>query len=281
MEKRNRTNTLGSISGFSVVAAIVGFAASAVLTSAGAQATQDAAPEKIVYAGGSRVDAPIPRPGVKLQRGRFAVVITDPQNDFLSPTGVAWGVVGQSVTETGTVPHLEDLFRVAAETGTYVFVSPHYYYPHDHGWKFEGALERLMHDIKMFDRPGALSLKDFEGSGADWLTRYKPYVAKDNVIVVNPHKVYGPESNDLALQLRKRGIDQVVLAGMSANLCTESHMRELVEQGFETVVVGDATAAAQLPGYDGYEAAFINFRMIASDVWSTSEAVRRITSAAE
>jgi nicotinamidase-related amidase len=42
--------------------------------------------------------------------------------------------------------------------------------------------------------------------------------------VVSPHKVYGPESNDLTLQLRKRGISKVVLAGMSTNLCTEAHM---------------------------------------------------------
>ena len=33
---------------------------------------------------------------------------------------------------------------------------------------------------------------------------------------------------------------------MSANLCTESHMRELLEQMFEVAVVTDATAAAQV-----------------------------------
>jgi len=62
--------------------------------------------------------------------------------------------------------------------------------------------------------------------------------------VVNPHKVYGPESNDLSLQLRKRGISKVILAGMSANLCTEAHMRELIEDGFDVTVVKDGTAAA-------------------------------------
>ena len=36
-------------------------------------------------------------------------------------------------------------------TGMKVFVSPHYYYPTDHGWKFGGAGEVLMHTIKMFD----------------------------------------------------------------------------------------------------------------------------------
>jgi len=38
-------------------------------------------------------------------------------------------------------------------------------------------------------------------------------------VVTNPHKVHGPETNDLVLQLRKRGIDKVIIAGMSANLC--------------------------------------------------------------
>jgi nicotinamidase-related amidase len=76
------------------------------------------------------------------------------------------------------------------------------------------------------------------------------------------------------LQLRKAGISQVILGGMSANLCTESHLRELLEQGFEVVVATDATAAAKLPGFDGYEAAFVNFRLMASDVWSTAHTAR-------
>jgi nicotinamidase-related amidase len=97
-------------------------------------------------------NAQLPDPGIEIVAGRTALLITDPQNDFLSPKGVT--------------------------------------------------------------------------------------------IISNPHKVYGPETNDLVLQLRKRGIDKVILGGMSANLCTESHMRELMEQGFEVAVVSDATAAA-------------------------------------
>ena len=43
------------------------------------------------------------------------------------------------------------------------------------------------------------------------------------------------------------------------------------------VVVTDATAAAKLPGFDGYEAAFVNFRLIASDVWSTAQTVQTLS----
>ena len=218
----------------------------------------------------------LPNPGMKIDINQTAMVIIDPQNDFLSPEGVTWGVIGESVTENNTVDNIEQLFMAAKEVGLPVFISPHYYYPSDHGWKFEGTLEALMHNIGMFDRKDPLSLEGFEGSGADWLDRYKKYIEDGSTVVASPHKVYGPESNDLVLQLRKRNVGKVILAGMSANLCVESHMRELLEQGFEVAVVKDATAAAKLPEGDGYQAAVINFRYMANTVWSTTEAVNAI-----
>lgn len=215
----------------------------------------------------------LPDPGFDIDPGRTAVVVTDPQRDFLSEDGVVWQVVGASVTENDTVAHLEQLLGAAHEAGLPVFVSPHYYYPHDHRWEFGGALEKMMHAVGMFDRKGALTTEGFDGSGADWHEPLKALIEHDNVTVVSPHKVYGPESNDLVLQLRKRGIDKVILGGMSANLCVEAHLRELIEQGFEVCVVKDATAGAQLPGGDFYQAALLNFRMIASAVRTTDQMV--------
>lgn len=229
----------------------------------------------------AKADDGLPRPGFEITAGNTALLVTDPQNDFLSPDGVAWGVVGANVVANGTVEHIDDLFATAAQTGMPVFVSPHYYYPHDHGWKFEGTLELLMHKIGMFDRIDTLNTDGFEGSGADWLAQYKPYINDGKTIVTSPHKVYGPETNDLVLQMRKQGIDKVIIAGMSANLCTESHMRELQEQGFEVMIVSDATAAAQLPGLDGYAAAMVNFRMIASDVADTATVTAAMLAAAQ
>ncbi len=221
--------------------------------------------------------AQLPDPGMTIVEGRTALLITDPQNDFLSPKGVTWGVVGKSVTENNTVENIDSLFAAAKAVDIPVFISPHYYYPTDHGWQFEGALEALMHHIGMFDRVGALTTEGFEGSGADWLEQYKKYINDGETVVSNPHKVYGPETNDLVLQLRKRGIDKVILGGMSANLCTESHMRELMEQGFEVAVVSDATAAAIVEEGNGYESALVNFRFIANTVWTTEEAVQKIS----
>ena len=225
------------------------------------------------------IEPVLPPSTMVLDKQRAALVVVDPQIDFLREDGVAWGVVGESAQEMNTVENLERLFKAAKAAGMTVAISPHYYYPTDHGWRFEGALEKVMHSIKMFDRPSAYDTSGFEGSGADFMPQYKPYVFDGKTLIASPHKVYGPEQNDLALQLRKQRVDQVILAGMSANLCVESHMRELLELGFEVAVVKDATAAAKIPEGDGYLAALTNFRMIANAVWTTDEAVARIGAA--
>jgi hypothetical protein len=82
----------------------------------------------------------LPTSDMVIDKSRVALVITDPQNDFLSPDGVTWGVVGASVEKNNTVANIESLFKAAKAADITVAVSPHYYYPTDKGWKFEGAL---------------------------------------------------------------------------------------------------------------------------------------------
>jgi hypothetical protein len=166
--------------------------------------------------------------------------------------------------------------KIAGEMDIPLFISPHYYFPTDLDWRHGGALEAAMHSLHMFERAGQLSLEGFDGSGSDWMPQYKKYINNGKTYVSSPHKLYGPDSNDTVLQLRKRGIDQIILAGMSANLCTESHLREFMEQGFEVLVVTDAVAAAQLPGLDGYASAMTNVRMIANSVKTTDQTIEQI-----
>ena len=218
----------------------------------------------------------LPDPGVDLKKGSVGIVITDPQIDFLSPDGVTWDLVGKSVKENNTVENIERLMKVSKEKDIPLFISPHYYFPSDLDMHHGGSLEHAMHHLHMFERAGQLDLTDFDGSGADWMPQYKKYINDEKTYVSSPHKMYGPDTNDTVLQLRKRGVSQIILGGMSANLCTESHLREFMEQGFEVLVVIDATAAAQVPGYDGYAAAKINTRMIANSVRTTDETLKQI-----
>jgi len=211
---------------------------------------------------------------MEISKNDTALVVIDPQNDVLSETGVSWALVGDSVKENNTVENIARLLKAAKDRGFGVFISPHYLYPADQAWRFGGAVERMMLESKEFFLPDPLSLAGFTGSGADWLDRYKPFIEDGETIVVSPHKVWGPQTNDLVLQLRKRHINKIVLAGMLANLCVESHLRELIEQGFEVAVVKDATAAPRHPQLgDGYQAAVVNYNFIANAVLTTGEAL--------
>ncbi|WP_206363571.1 cysteine hydrolase family protein [Sphingomonas crocodyli] len=205
---------------------------------------------------------------------RAALVVIDPQNDFMDPKGRAWPVVGEAVTEQKLIPHLHQLFAAAKASGMVVAISPHHYYHWDHQWKVQGPLEVFQHDIGIFDRKGPYTLEGFEGSGADFLPEFKQYILDGQTIIASPHKLYGPQVNDLSFQLRKQHVDQVIIVGMLSNMCVESHVRDFLEQGFEVAVVRDAIAAPKLPEGDGNLSALINFRYMANGLWTTDETVK-------
>lgn len=209
---------------------------------------------------------------MEFQKVSTAVVFIDPQNDVLSDKGANWDAVGASVTENKTVENMERIFKAAKDLGFDVVISPHYFFPTDNAWKFNGPLESGEFQSHTFARSGQLTLEGFVGSGADWLDRFKPYIEDGKTIVASPHKVFGPQTNDVVLQLRKRRISKIILGGMLANMCVESHLREFLEQGFEIAVVKDAVAGPRHPIWgDGYQAALINYQFLAHAVLSTDE----------
>jgi nicotinamidase-related amidase len=221
------------------------------------------------------------QPGINSSSSDTAIVFIDPQNEVLSEKGLGWGAVGASVTENKTVENMERIFKAAKKHGFEVFISPHYFFPTDQGWKFNGPLETDEAKGRMFARSGRLNLEGFSRSGADWLERFKPYIEDGKTVVASPHRVFGPQTNDLVLQLRKRGISKVILGGMLANMCVESHLRDLLEQGFQVAVAKDATAGPRHPKWgDGYQAALINFAFLAHAVLTTDQVVKALDAVA-
>ena len=191
-----------------------------------------------------------------------ALVIVDPQNDFLSEKGVVWDLVGDLVVKNNVVDKLKALIAKAKEAGVAVVYSPHYYDKEYNAWHNVNFIDRVMFDRKMFNR----------GTwGAEWHPELKP---DGDTIVAAPHKnLSGFHTSDIDIQLRKRGINTILLAGMSANLCVESHLRDAEEKGYQVIVINDATAAA---GEDAYKAALTNYSFIAHESITTEEALKRL-----
>lgn len=207
-----------------------------------------------------------------LDKAHTAVLITDPQNDFLHPKGKLYKLLAENLKQLNTIDNIERLMKASKKAGVVLAVDPLMYTPLDSNWNNAGALQRQLLDMKALHTKG-YSDKDLAGSGADYFERYKPYINDGKTIKVAPHKMYGPESNDLLYQLRSRGINTVIIGGLVANLCVDSHMRALMENGFRVYVVKDAVAA---PGDDAYKAALTNYSMIANGVLTTEQAIAAI-----
>jgi nicotinamidase-related amidase len=205
-----------------------------------------------------------------LDKAHTAVLITDPQNDFLRENGMLYKLLADNLAELGTIGNIEKLMKTAKANDVTLAVDPLVYTASDKTWSNAGTLQRQLLDLKALHRTSLNDPKGFEGSGADFYGPYKQYIYDGKTVIAAPHKMYGPESNDLVYQLRSRNIDTVVLGGMVANLCVDSHMRALMENGFKVYVVKDAVAA---PGADAYKAAIVNYGMIANGVLTTDEAV--------
>ena len=199
----------------------------------------------------------------RLDPKKTALLIIDPQNDFLSSGGVMWDKVGNGVKETKVVEHLVDLKKIAREVGVPVFYSPHYYTDDEFkSWKHLNAVDKIMFDRKMY-RKGTW--------GADFHPQLQP---DENTFVLAPHKgLSNFWTGDTNIQLRQREIQTIILAGMSANLCVESHLRDAIEHGFDVIIVKDATTGA---GPDATKAAHTNYGFIATEVVTTEEMVTRL-----
>jgi len=208
----------------------------------------------------------MPRETVKIDLSNTALFVTDPQNDFLSKESPAWGLVGPTVTKHKVVEKEKKLKALAKELGIPVFYSTHMYTPQDfENWKSLNGIDKIMFENKMFA----------EGTtGHDYHPELKP---DSNTVVMNPHKgLSNFWSGDAAIQLRQYGIETIILYGMSANMCIESHARDAIENGFDVIIVADATAAA---GDAAYEAALINFEFLAHEVVTTKQIIKRLKNA--
>ena len=197
----------------------------------------------------------------KVDSNSTALLVIDPQNDFLTEAGVVWDLVGEGVVKNQVVDKLSKLIAKAKESGIEVFYSPHYYDKEFEAWKDNNPIDSLMFERRMFDR---------NSSGSDFHSELTP---DDSTIICAPHKnLSGFHTSDVDIQLRKRGIKTIYLCGMSANLCVESHMRDAEEKGYNVIVINDATAA---PGDAAYDAALVNYGFIAHESITAEEALSR------
>ena len=189
-----------------------------------------------------------------------AVLIIDPQNDFLSEGGAVWDLVGSEVQKTNVVARLQKIIKTARNLKIPVVYSPHFYTEHEYkDWKHLNFVDRVMFERRMFHK-------------GNWGAEFHPKLKPDkDTIVLSPHKgLSNFATGDINIQLRQRNIKTMIIAGMSANLCVESHIRDAAENAFDVITIKDATAGA---GEAATQAALTNFEFLSNKVMTTDEIV--------
>ncbi|KKO99280.1 hypothetical protein THAR02_08614 [Trichoderma harzianum] len=218
-------------------------------------------------------------PDMQLEKKRTALVFADLQNEFLEPFGSYYPLIADKLKELNVYDNIERLLKTAQENDIFVAHSPHYYYPTDLQWvaPLQAISDYLVQVPNGFVvRKDPVSLDGFVGSGADYPERLKKYLMDGKMINTSPHKGLSCQSNDLVKQLRLRRVEKLIVAGPVGNLCLENHVRDLVEAGFEVVVVRDAIAGGLNDEGDGYSAAMVNYCFITNGIWTTNEAVEKM-----
>jgi len=95
--------------------------------------------------------------------------------------------------------NLESLLQAAKTHDLPVFMSPHYFYPHDHKLNTHlGPMEDLALNGGVVARQRPITLEGYAGSGADIPERFKKYIEDGETVITSRHVSYAP-TNDLVL----------------------------------------------------------------------------------
>ncbi len=191
---------------------------------------------------------------------RTALLVIDPVNDFLSEGGAAWEMTRSTVKKNDVVAQLRRLIAGSREAGVPVLFGPMAYTEADyteHLLQRRSGINRLMFETKMF----------LAGSwGADFHPELLP---AEGDVVLQPHKGTDVFETDLPEHLARLGTTQLVIAGMTANLCCESTGRHATEHGYEVTFLSDAIGAESLPAYEA--SIHVNYPLIANAVMEVDE----------
>lgn len=161
-----------------------------------------------------------------------ALILIDVLNDFLAVDGKLYGAIGPMLEKTDLVNQL-----VRLQSGARAAKLPIFYAPHGQDEHSYDGVKHLHPRLQ-----GGLDMQVFwKGSyGADFLDALRPLPGE---VVISRHHMFDSfMGTDLEQQLRARGIEYVIFAGMTAHTCIEGTGRHALEAGYHVTFLKDAVS---------------------------------------
>ena len=208
--------------------------------------------------------------GPTYERETTALLVVDPYNDFISEGGKIWGRIRAVAEANGCVPHMLQVLNAARKAKLKVFYALHHRYrPGDYEtWKYIAPIQKAAWRHKSFEY-------------GTWGGEIRPEFAPQpgDVVATEHWCSSGFANTDLDLQLKKHGIQRLIVIGLIAHTCIEATVRFAAELGYDVTVVRDATA--DYSDEEMHAALDINMPNYASTIVSTEEIVAAISALAD
>jgi len=205
---------------------------------------------------------------VTYERDITGLLVIDPYNDFLSEGGKVWDRLKGVAEANQCVPHMIQVLDAARQAGIRVFYALHRRYrPGDYEtWKSIAPVQRL-----------TWSRKTFEYGTWGGEIRHELAPRPGEIVALEHWGSSGFANTDLDLQLKRHGIDKVIVTGLIAHTCVEATVRYAAELGYEVTMVKDATASYS--DREMHAALEVNIPNYATAMVTTDELARSISGA--
>jgi ureidoacrylate peracid hydrolase len=204
---------------------------------------------------------------LKFDKEITALLVIDPYNDFISEGGKVWDRLKTVAEANDCVLHMSQVLSAARKAEIRVFYALHRRYrPGDYEtWKYIAPIQKAAWLRKTFE---------YGAWGAEIRAEFKPQ--SGDVVALEHWCSSGFANTDLDLQLKKRGIHQLIVIGLIAHTCVEATVRFAAELGYEVTMVKDATA--DYSDEEMHAALDINIPNYAGAIVTTIEIVNSISS---
>jgi ureidoacrylate peracid hydrolase len=181
--------------------------------------------------------------------------------------GKIWGRIRAVAEANGCVPHMLQVLNAARKAKLRVFYAMHHRYrPGDYEtWKVIAPIQKAAGRSKAFE---------YGTWGGEIRAGFEPQPGE---IVASEHWCSSGFANtDLDLQLKKHGIQKLIVIGLIAHTCVEATVRFAAELGYDVTVVKDATA--DYSDEHMHAALDVNLPNYASAIVTTDEIIGLVSS---
>jgi biuret amidohydrolase len=176
---------------------------------------------------------------IALDAARTALVIIDMQRDFLEPGGFGEALGNDVSRLAAAVPPCRALLEAARRVGLLVVHTREGHRP-DLSDALRAKVERG-HPSARIGAPGPMGRILIRGEpGHDIVPALAP--APGEPVIDKPGKGAFYQT-DLDLVLKNRGVDTLLVCGVTTEVCVNSTVREANDRGYRCLVVADACAS--------------------------------------